>query len=127
MKTLHVAAAMFLVYAASVVANAALVVSWSGDTSEVLRVVVRVIGVAFLARGLWQAKRWAWWLGVLGGSLFFVFGTGGAVMLHMAGTLAERPYPALDYMFFTVCLGALLAAVLFLLHSGSRAAIRAAA
>jgi hypothetical protein len=124
MTTLRLAAVLFLVYALALVCNAALYISWSGDTSELPRGIVRVVGVSVVAVGLWRARRWAWWIAVILSGLLFVLGV---TALISSGVLDSRPYLIADYVFFFVSLGALLGAVLALVLPGSRAAIRGAA
>lgn len=124
MTTLRLAAAFLLIYALALAFNAALYISWSGDSSELTRVLVRIAGVALVSAGLWQAKRWAWWIAVVAGGVLLALGVLGVITLVRAGIIDSRPYPVADYLFFAISLGTLLGSVLCLLLPKSRGAIR---
>lgn len=124
MATLRAAAVLFLVYAAALIANAALYTWWSGDRSEWPRLFIRLLGLGAVAWGLWRRERWAWWLGVLVGSAFAAFGVVGLWAAHTSGYFASRPFPAADYGFFGVGIAAVAGAVVLLLLPRSRAAMR---
>jgi hypothetical protein len=115
------AAGLFVVYAAALLANAALYTWWSGDRGGWGRLAVRVVGIVAIAWGLGRRRRWAWWFGVLAGGWLGVFGLLALVAASTGGIFAARPYPAADYAFLVVSVAALLGAVALLLIPRSRA------
>lgn len=127
MNPLRTAAVLLAVYGAAVLGNALFYTSWSGDSSELMRAVVRAGGMAVIALALFQGRRWAWWAGVAVAGVLSVFGIAGLLAAHASGSFAARPYPAADYAFFAISIAALVGAFCVLVSRKGRSALRPAA
>jgi hypothetical protein len=126
MRSLRIAAVLFVLYSVATLVNLAFYVSWSGVADPVPRAVIRVVLLTLIAAGLWRRQRWAWWLGVLGAG-WLVIGGVITIVSGRLGTLAERrPYPTVDYTYFIIGFAAALGGLLLLLAPSGRAAIWAA-
>jgi len=127
MRTLRIAAGLVLLYALLLLLNGLFYLYWSGDASEVARMLVRIVGSALVAYGLWIAARWGWWLGIIFTGVLSLF-AGVALLGAVAGGMLEgRPYPTVDLLFFILSATALLLAFLLLVLPSSRRAVRTAA
>jgi hypothetical protein len=127
MSTLRLAAGLFSLYALAVIANALFYTHWSGDASGLPHALGRCAGIGLLAFGLWQGRRWVWWVGVGVATLLSGLALVHLALGHSLGLFAGRPYPAVDYAFVAVSVFALTGALVALLLPASRAALRAAA
>lgn len=127
MNPLRTAAVLLALYGAAVLGNAVFYASWSGDSSELVRAVIRAAGMAVIALALLQGWRWAWWAGVVVAGAFGVFGVVGLLAARASGFFAARPYPAADYAFFGISIAALLGAFGVLVSRKGRSALRPAA
>ena len=123
----RLAAWLFGAYAMLLVANAVFYGSWSGDTSEVPRLLMRVAGIGLIAFGLWRRVGWVWWVGVVVGTVLGLLGLASVGLAALSGLFAERPYPVIDYAVFLASSTVLLGAVFTLLLPSGRAAFRKAA
>jgi hypothetical protein len=127
-KPIRVAAVLFALYGLYVAANATAwqaLGSWA-EAADYPRALLRVFAALLIAWGLWRGLRWAWWLGIGLAGFWVVLGLGafGASLLIGNG---DRPLPTA--LLISVVPGAVLlvAAVVSLLLSQSRAAFRARA
>ena len=124
MKMLRIAAALVLLYGCVVLTNGLLYLSWSGGTSELIRMLVRVIGTALVAYGLWSSTRWGWWFGMFFSGILALAGIVGLAALFATDALDNRPYPIVDIVVFVVSIFALCGAFVCLLTGSARVEVR---
>ncbi len=124
MGNLRLAAAFLALYAVLLLASGLYYLSWSGDRSELLQVVLRILAAAVVAWGLLRADRWAWIVGVIFSALFGVAGLFGVVGILGTGQLQLRPHPAVDLAFLVTCALSLLAACVAMVMPSAQRAVR---
>lgn len=121
MSYLRAASWLLFLYAVLLTANALTYLAWSGDTSELTGLAVRVAGVSAIAVGLRNGARWAWWFGIVAGSLLGIFALAAVALAWHLELFVNRPYPLMDYAVVTACGVGLIGAVVLLLMPGARA------
>ena len=124
MRALKVAASLVATYGIVVLGNGLFYSWWSGDSSEMLRMVVRVLGSGLVAYGLWTRAKWGWWCGVLFSGLLSLIGALALAAAFLTDLLESRPYPTVDLLFFFTALAVLAAAFVCIMLPESRDAFR---
>ena len=121
---LRIAATLVLLYGCVVFMNGLLYLSWSGDTSELIRMLVRVFGTVLVAYGLWSSARWGWWFGIFFSGILALAGIAGLVALFATDILDSRPHPTIDIVVFVISIFLLCGAFVCLLTGPARAEVR---
>lgn len=124
-KPVRIAALLFAVYGAMVIANAFVLQSsaeWSG-ANEFPRALLRLAGCGLIAYALLHRLRWGWWIAVVLGGLWALMGAAAVLMITRAGAW-ERMGPASTPVFLVGMIAILGAAVALLLQPASRDAFR---
>ena len=122
----RIAALLFFLYGLLVLANALSVGLSAGMTvadAALPRPAVRALGTGLVALGLWRGARWAWWLAVLLGGLWFVAGVVGLAAVFATGSAGALP--SRMWWFAPVALSLLGGALGLLFLPTSREAFRA--
>jgi hypothetical protein len=118
-----VAAALFLVFGLAAVVNAVGAesdVGWLGGRM-LPRAMVRLLASVVVAWGLNRGARWAWWLGLVAGLIWFVMSAAAVVVLDH-GDL-HWLQPSSDQLFLAISLVSLGLALALLLSRDVRATV----
>lgn len=121
MSTLKPAIGFLVAYGLLLAGNTVLYWSWSGDSSEAPRVVVRLVGVTLLSFALARRQRWAWWLTVVASGLGAILGAVGGAAIIFSGGLAHRVYPTVDVVVLALTPLLLIGVLVCLLLPSTRA------
>ena len=113
-----------LLYGCVVLVNGLLYLSWSGDTSEVVRMLVRVFGTLLVAYGLWSSAKWGWWFGIVFSGILALAGIAALGVLLATDILDSRPYPTIDIVVLVISILSLSGALVCLLTGSARAGVR---
>ena len=113
-----------LLYGCVVLVNGLLYLSWSGDTSEVVRMLVRVFGTLLVAYGLWSSAKWGWWFGIVFSRILALAGIAALGVLLATDILDSRPYPTIDIVVLVISILSLSGALVCLLTGSARAGVR---
>lgn len=124
MKKIRLASNLFIIYAATILANGLFYTWWSQDKSEWPPMFLRVAAAIVIAIGLRRLSRLAWWLGIIFSALLTLLGLLVVPLSILTGALETRPYPMVDYIFLILAALSLGCAFLFLSSRSARQAIR---
>ena len=123
-STVRAAAVVFALYGTYVLVNATvwqMIGGWA-EPGQYLRGVVRFVGMALVAWGLWTGQRWAWWFAVLLGGFWILAGAGLLAVAFGFGA-GELPMPLPAFIGAMAAFVLLVLGVGLLLLPSSRAAL----
>jgi hypothetical protein len=124
MRRLRIAAGLVGLYGLVLIGNAVFYIWWSGDTSELPRLVVRLFGCVLVGHGLWNAAKWGWWLGLFFTGALALIGSVGIASALAVDLFGTRPYPTVDLTVLILGCLSLATAFLLIVSRAARTAVR---
>ena len=124
--TVRAAALLLFLYGVLVVVGAAVMHTLGGgvDAADWADALVRLAGMAVLARGLRRLRRWAWWISVLLGAFWIIVAGFAAVVFATTDALSLLPLPTLSVTLMAGSILLLGGALACLLSGSARTAFR---
>lgn len=119
-KLIKIAVFCFIGHAVIVLFSASFYFYWSHEFSELLKAMIRIMGMVFIAYGLLKVEKLAWWIGVILSGVFTLASLLSISAIINPDSFQGRPFPVFDKI--TIALSGIFFIIAFicLIHPKSR-------
>lgn len=98
-KSLKTASYFLMGYGFIVFLNAILYLN-TAESSDIIRALIRILGIIITIIALYQLKKWGWWLGILYSGILSILSILSLYNILFGNILNNSPYPTIDKVFF---------------------------